>query len=102
VQLEFGSNPSIQILEDIVGSASRNPKYPYKHLHFASLKAYNVGRALWTAEKHREAELWIGQALRLIGMCPAEQIPMREADIMSKAYSSLLEEIGKDHKKIEE
>jgi hypothetical protein len=97
LQIGFGSNPSIEILEDIVGSASRNPKYPYEHLHFASLKAYNVGRALWSAEKHREAEVWIGQALRLIGMCPAEKIPKREADIISKAYSSLLEELGKRH-----
>jgi hypothetical protein len=56
-----------------------------------------VGRALWSAEKHREAEVWIGQALRLIGMCPAEKIPKREADIISKAYSSLLEELGKRH-----
>ena len=80
-----------------MAAAVKNPKYPSQHLHFASLKAYNLGCALWAADRHKEAEVWIGQALRLIGMCPSEQIPKREADVISKSYEKLLEEIGKRH-----
>lgn len=75
--------------------ATKNPTYPHQHLHFAAIKSYEIGCAIWNAERYKEAEMWMGHALRLIGMCPTDQIPKREADVISKSYALLLEAIAK-------